>query len=214
VRKSRAISATMLSIFNERLGLPVGALAERHQESETSGSEARYIRSPPMPGGMSEERSAIGAHTDFGSLSFLCNRLGGLQVLVPGAETWQFIKPLPGHAICNVGDALAILSGGILRSNMHRVIPPPPPQSTHVRTSLVFFTRPNNTAPLRALAAESPIIAAAVARAPDAERSKYNPNVTAAEWFARRIRNQRMKNRTGPETWRASRGTEHTPQAV
>lgn len=31
---------------------------------------------------------------------------GGLQVLPPGSVDWQWIKPLPGHAVCNVGDTL------------------------------------------------------------------------------------------------------------
>lgn len=31
-------------------------------------------------------------------------------------------KPLPGHAICNLGDAMFFFSGGILRSNIHRVV--------------------------------------------------------------------------------------------
>lgn len=103
VRKSRAISATMLSIFNERLGLPVGALAERHQESETSGSEARYIRSPPMPGGMSEERSAIGAHTDFGSLVCLysggrrCLRLTLITPVLLMQSPWRSAGPRAGR---------------------------------------------------------------------------------------------------------------------
>ena len=72
--------------------------------------------------------------------SFLHNRLGGLQVLPPGSDKWFYIKvralphvlflsadvhmpkPLPGHAICNIGDSLNIFSGGILRSNIHRVV--------------------------------------------------------------------------------------------
>ena len=73
--------------------------------------------------------------------SFLHNRLGGLQVMVPGTNEWQYVKvsrfgrhscrtidsvslskPIPGHAICNLGDAMAIFSGGILRSNLHRVV--------------------------------------------------------------------------------------------
>ena len=33
-----------------------------------------------------------------------------------------FYQPIPRHAICNVGDALALFSGGILRSNLHRVL--------------------------------------------------------------------------------------------
>ena len=85
--------------------------------------------------------------------SFLHNRLGGLQVLPPGSDKWLYVKvsgalphiahtltslaqPLPGHGICNVGDALALFSGGILRSNLHRVVcvlassPSPPPPLT------------------------------------------------------------------------------------
>ncbi|KDQ63014.1 hypothetical protein JAAARDRAFT_146912 [Jaapia argillacea MUCL 33604] len=211
VRKSWEVNETLLNVFNRRLGLPDGELAKRHRIEEPSGSEARCIKNPPKPGGISEAKAAIGAHTDFGSLSFLHNRLGGLQVLVPGSESWQYIKPIPGHAICNLGDAMAIFSGGILRSNLHRVIPPPGNQSPYERWSLVFFTRPGNSCQLDALSAESKMIADALAKGPT---NKYQTGSTAAEWFARRIKNQRIKNRAGPETWRASRGTEHQPSAI
>lgn len=72
---------------------------------------------------------AIGSHTDFGSCEYRKSPLsqlsldrqlmrcfsvsmlhgrgcGGLQVLPPGSDEWQYIKPLPGHAVCNVGDTL------------------------------------------------------------------------------------------------------------
>ena len=68
VRKSLAVNTTLLEILNDRLGLPPGALARRHATDEPSGSEARTIKNPPRPGGMSEAQAAIGAHTDFGSL--------------------------------------------------------------------------------------------------------------------------------------------------
>lgn len=92
---------------------------------------------------------------------------------------------------------MAILSGGILRSNLHRVVPPPKYQSSYDRWSLVFFTRPGNSTFLSALKNESPMIKEAVERA-DArgERGKYETGVTSGEWFARRIKNQRIKNRT------------------
>ena len=35
---------------------------------------------------------------------------------------WLRSQPLPGHAICNIGDTLNIFSGGVLRSNIHRVV--------------------------------------------------------------------------------------------
>lgn len=57
----------------------------------------------------------------------------------PGSDIWHYIRvcddfakricfltcvaqPIPGHAICNLGDAMSIFSGGILRSNLHRVV--------------------------------------------------------------------------------------------
>ncbi|KAL1740764.1 hypothetical protein HDZ31DRAFT_46855 [Schizophyllum fasciatum] len=216
VRKSVDVNSTLLGALGQRLGLPAGALQRRHADTEHSGSEARVIHSPPLTGEERAARKAIGAHTDFGSLSFLHNRLGGLQVLVPGSEQWQYIKPLPGHAICNLGDALAIFSGGILRSNVHRVVPPPASQAGLARWSLVFFTRPGDEQVLRALADESAVIKAAVEarRAQGEDVSVYDTGCTASAWFARRIRNQRMNNRKGPETWLASRGTEGRPEGA
>ncbi|KAL5495796.1 hypothetical protein ACEPAI_1260 [Sanghuangporus weigelae] len=219
VKKSLEVNNTILAVFEKKLGLPGGTLLELHPLEEPSGSEARCIKNPPKHGDTAENqtakgKAAIGAHTDFGSLSFLHNRLGGLQVLPPGTPGWQYVRPIPGHAICNVGDALTVFSGGILRSNLHRVIPPPGAQAAYPRWSLVFFTRPGNSIHLSALTDTSELINAAVSRLSPEARAKYEPNTTASEWFARRIRNQRIRNRTGPETWRASRGMEHKPEAA
>jgi len=216
IRKSVEINNTLLDVLNDRLGLPPGALLAKNTVGEWSGSEARVIRNPPVnvvveKGQSQQPGLAIGSHTDFGSLSFLHNRLGGLQVLVPGAETWQYVKPLPGHAICNLGDAMALFSGGILRSNLHRVVPPPGTQSALERWSLVYFTRPGNPIVLRALVEDSPLIAEAVASTPE---KSFETGVTSLEWFSRRIKNQRINNRKGPETWMASRGTEANPAVV
>ncbi|KAH9486019.1 2-oxoglutarate-dependent dioxygenase [Psilocybe cubensis] len=202
VKKSLEVNNTLLEVFNDRLGLPAGTLLRFHSAEEYSGSEARLIKNPPIS---NLNKQAIGSHTDFGTLSFLHNRLGGLQVFVPGAESWQYVKPIPNHAICNIGDALAIFSGGILRSNLHRVVPPPGQQSGLERWSLVFFTRPGNSSVLTALTQDSPTIAESVRSAPP---GKYETGSTAFEWFSRRIKNQRINNRKGPETWMASRGTE------
>ncbi|KAF5352831.1 hypothetical protein D9756_006287 [Leucocoprinus leucothites] len=209
VQKSLEVNRTVLSIFNDKLGLPEGALLNQHPMDEQSGCEARIIKNPPMP--HNAQKRAIGAHTDFGSLSFLHNRLGGLQVLAPGSDDWQYVKPIPNHAICNIGDALSVFSGGILRSNMHRVLPPPGEQSAYERWSLVFFTRPGNSKVLRALVESSPIIATSVKSKPE---KSFETGVTAKEWFARRVRYQRIANRKGPESWMASRGTEANPAAA
>ncbi|KAJ8517183.1 hypothetical protein ONZ45_g5593 [Pleurotus djamor] len=210
VKKSVEINLTIMDVFNDKLNLPTGTLRNLHV-GEFSGSEARCIKSPPKPGGWDEKTASLGAHTDFGSLSFLHNRLGGLQVFVKGTDRWQYIKPIPGHAVCNLGDAMAIFSGGILRSNMHRVVPPPGAQAAFDRWSLVFFSRPNNSVVLRALIEDSQVIADAAVKNYKENGTVFETRETSAEWFARRIKYQRMNNRTGPESWRASRGTEHQP---
>ncbi|KAE9406691.1 Clavaminate synthase-like protein [Gymnopus androsaceus JB14] len=172
VKKSIEINDTILSIFNTKLGLPEGTLQKLHPLDEYSGSEARTIK---VPKNFPAEKQALGAHTDFGSLSFLHNRLGGLQVLPPGIDEWQYVKPVPGHAICNVGDALTLLSGGILRSNIHRVFPPPGAQASFERWSQVFFTRPENSVVLRSLSEESSMIAEAVSKLTEEAEGSFEP---------------------------------------
>ncbi|KAI0049475.1 Clavaminate synthase-like protein [Auriscalpium vulgare] len=207
--KSIEIAYVCFGIFDQKLGLPDGTLARLHPLDEHSGSESRCIK---VPGNLpySADKATLGSHTDFGSLSFLHNRLGGLQVFPPGVEEWKYVKPLPGHAICNIGDALTVFSGGILRSNVHRVVdsicrPPPKAQAAYERWSLVHFTRPGQSIMMQPLE-QSPMVAESVAKAPG---GKYNTGVNAGAWFARRIQYQRLANRKGPESWMASRGTEH-----
>jgi isopenicillin N synthase-like dioxygenase len=65
VRKSLDVNNTLLQIFEEKLGLPPGALMERHKLEEFSGSETRVIKTPPSP---PDKGQLIGSHTDFGSL--------------------------------------------------------------------------------------------------------------------------------------------------
>ena len=117
VKKSRAINVVLLKILEKKLGLPEGELLKKHTEEEPSASETRCIKSPPHKS-EEKDKTAIGAHTDFGSLvrrtarssvyqfdslqSFLHNRLGGLQVMVPGTEEWQHVKVIsPELDTCN-----------------------------------------------------------------------------------------------------------------
>ncbi|BGP06707.1 hypothetical protein NBRC10512_004784 [Rhodotorula toruloides] len=222
IRQSDNVLQKLMEVLETRIGLPKGTLAALHKEGDISGSESRVIlKSAPgqkgyVPEGVGEDgnpAAAIGAHTDFGSFSMLHGRgCGGLQVLPPGTSKWQHIRPLPGHAVCNVGDTLSVYSGNIFKSNIHRVVPPPPPQDKDERWSLVYFIRPGFDNPLRPLSDKSDIIKAHAEKDPAMQAMPKDQ--TAGSWFKRRIVNQRAANRKGPETWAASRGTEHTPQAA
>ncbi|KAM0792596.1 hypothetical protein ACM66B_005257 [Microbotryomycetes sp. NB124-2] len=214
-KKSNEVLLTLMEALEEPLGLPKGTFRPLHTEEELSGSETRIIRKPAEgeSGFIAEGNkggaaaASIGAHTDFGSFSMLHGRgTGGLQVLPPGTTEWQYIKPLPGHAVCNVGDTLNVFSGGIFNSNIHRVIPPPSPQNKYTRWSCVFFIRPYFDCPLEPLSNLSEKISKSSNQHP--VLSKFEKGVTAGDWFKRRIRNQRIANNV---PWEKSRGTEHAP---
>ena len=110
VKKSKAINVVLLKVLEKKLGLPEGEFLKKHADEEPSASEVRCTMSPPRESGV-KGKTAMGAHTDFGSVvrrtarspmsqldslqSFLHNRLGGLQVMVPGTEEWQYVKVIP-----------------------------------------------------------------------------------------------------------------------
>ncbi|KAM0756384.1 Clavaminate synthase-like protein [Meredithblackwellia eburnea MCA 4105] len=214
--RSNQVLLNIMAALEPTIGLPAGTLAKLHPRDQLSGSESRVISKPAegerghIPEGDGGKAAAIGAHTDFGSLSMLHGRgTGGLQVLVPGASEWAWIRPIPGHCVVNVGDTLSVFSGGIFRSNIHRVVTPPSPQNTFTRYSLVFFLRPFFDAPLEPLSNLSAIIKDAADK--NEAIQSMEKGATAGSWYKRRISKQRVANRKGPETWGESRGTEHNP---
>ena len=66
VRKSMDVSFHILSVMDDKLGLPRGTLAGLSRPEERSGSTLRLIRAPPAtsPSG----QTFVSPHTDFGSL--------------------------------------------------------------------------------------------------------------------------------------------------
>lgn len=72
---------------------------------------------------------------------------------------------------------MVAFTAGILRSNIHRVVPPPPPQEKMDRSSLVYFARPEDDIILRRL--KGGLIDLQPQSAPE-------PEMTAAEWWMKR----------------------------
>ena len=68
-----------------------------------------------------------------------------------GSDRWTYVRPLPGHAIINLGDALTKFTSGILRSNVHRIAPPPGTQAMETKYSVVYFARPEDDIILKPL---------------------------------------------------------------
>lgn len=156
IHNSHTLITFLLTHLNTHLQLPEGTLQALHRLDQPSGDQIRLIKSPAQPA--SDQRTALGKHTDFGSLTILFNRLGGLQILPPPSLTpagkepeWTYVKPLRGHCIINLGDAMTKFSGGLLRSNIHRVVSPPGEQANETRYSVVYFSRPEDEVLLKRL---------------------------------------------------------------
>ena len=108
----------------------------------------------------------------------LFNTVGGLQILPAGAENidanWRYVKPEPGCALINLGDAMVQWSGGILRSNMHRVATAPGQQAGCTRYSVAYLVRPAATVSMRRLVGGDVI--------PDLEEGEEDNNISAKDW--------------------------------
>ena len=176
VYSCRAAIDLMITHLEKHLQLPKGALAELHRIHERSGDHVRFNQAAVQP--FTEEKAKQGEHTDFGTLTILMNWLGGLQIRLPDTEEWVYVKPVPGSAVVNLGDALVKFTAGILRSNIHRVVPAPPPQDGMTRNSLVYFSRPEDSVVLRRLKG------GLVDQQPRTETQE--PEMTAQEWTLRR----------------------------
>jgi isopenicillin N synthase-like dioxygenase len=86
----------------------------------------------------------VGEHTDYGLLTILLqDDAGGLEVR--SRSRWIPAPPIPGSFVCNIGDMLDRMTGGLYRSTPHRVRNPAPRD----RLSFPFFFDPNFFAQVR-----------------------------------------------------------------
>lgn len=171
-----------------------------HRIDGRSGDQIRFVKAPPQP--KDDRRTALGEHTDFGSVTVLFNRLGGLQVLPPGRDAqWCYVKPLPGHAIINLGDAMVKFTNGLLRSNIHRVSAPPGDQAAYARYSLVYFNRPADDVLLKRLDGSDMI--------PPLADDEVEEEINSKDWIIRRALAHRVDlNKDAASDWDKVKGTE------
>jgi isopenicillin N synthase-like dioxygenase len=83
----------------------------------------------------------VPGHTDLGSLTLLFRQpVAALQVLAADGA-WRLVKPQDGTITINTADALAALTGGYIKSSVHRVHAPPPDQADVDRFGVLYFSR-------------------------------------------------------------------------
>ncbi|CAL5438945.1 unnamed protein product [Camellia sinensis] len=113
----------------EMLGKPIATLRLLHYEGSVSD---------PMKGSY-----GAGAHSDFGLITLLAtDDVYGLQICKDKdakPQKWEFVAPLKGAFIVNLGDMLERWSNCIFRSTLHRVL-----GNGQERYSIAYFVEPNH----------------------------------------------------------------------
>lgn len=165
-----SMTHTIHSSLSRALSLPKGEVFEDfHHFHRPSPFLLRLLKYHAQP---ADERGPPGAaHTDLGSLTILFTKQPGLQVLMKGAKDWTYVDPKPGMAVVIIGDGMSMMTGGLLRSSLHR-ISPPAGGPMEVRYSFAYLQRAEEHAPLVAL--NSPLIPV---------NEKLGRVVTSGEWL-------------------------------
>ena len=116
-------------------------------------SSLRLIHYPAQHHAPTPGQLRAGAHTDYGSLTVLQTEdvPGGLQVRTLDGQ-WCDVAPPQGGFVINIGDLMMNWTNDRWRSNLHRVVNPPPDSiSAGARLSMVFFHQPNYDALIECL---------------------------------------------------------------
>lgn len=136
------LSRDLVRLFAIALALNDGFFDDKFDHHVSSLTANFYYPqlAPPLPGQMRR-----GPHTDFGALTVLYqeDNLSGLQVRWRGE--WLDVPAMPGSFVVNIGDLMAMWTGGRWASTMHRVVNPER-CSTSSRLSIPFFYQPNHDA--------------------------------------------------------------------
>ncbi|MEI9888772.1 MAG: 2-oxoglutarate and iron-dependent oxygenase domain-containing protein [Rhizomicrobium sp.] len=103
----------------EGIALSLGLEAHYFRDHYTADPTIlfRIFHYPPDVAGSAQW--GVGEHTDYGLLTLLAqDDCGGLQVKSPTG--WTEAPPIAGTLVCNIGDMLDRLTGGLYRSTPHR----------------------------------------------------------------------------------------------
>jgi isopenicillin N synthase-like dioxygenase len=190
LQSGNMVANVVLSVLEKELKLPVGAFTDMHRLHDQSSDFLRVLRYPGAKPGKSDPLG-FPPHKDATSVSILFTWLGGLQITKKDAdaaqgaeaeENWLWVKPMPGCAIVNLGDAMEVFTNQVLKSGKHRVVKAPGAQKPFDKYSVLIGTRPKNDVLMQPL--ESPLI-------PKAEKTENGsaPKVmTSKEWGTMKVR--------------------------
>ncbi|RPD72452.1 Clavaminate synthase-like protein [Lentinus tigrinus ALCF2SS1-7] len=177
------------------LELPEDYFTNIHCYERKSEDHFRYMKYSKYTPEENEKLGRLwgGGHTDLGSWTLLFRQpVAALQIKLPKTGEWKWVKPQDGTLTVNACDALSFLTGGYVKSTIHRVAAPPKDQEHVDRLGILYFSRPNNDVKL-ATVAESPLLQREGYTQNEFEKSG-NPVPTMEEWTFAKQKWQRTKN--------------------
>ncbi|GAA5827757.1 hypothetical protein JCM11251_007659 [Rhodosporidiobolus azoricus] len=180
----------LLRLFALLLELPEDYLAAPHAYDQASEDHLRYMNYSPLK---AEEYERLGnqsvkGHTDFGVLTILFPQIiSTLQVQTAPGE-YKYTPYIPGHIVVNTAEVLTYVTGGYIKSTVHRVVRPPADQLQYNRLGLLYFSRPANSFPIKVV--PSPLLQ----RLGIYDPAKEDPNPpNGLEWGRARVKHSHYK---------------------
>ncbi|KAF5018109.1 hypothetical protein F66182_9928 [Fusarium sp. NRRL 66182] len=142
------------------LEIPEDYLVQLHKWGTHNESHLRYMKYgkfTPQEIEKLDDGLWSRGHTDLGSYTLLFRQpVAGLQIKDNATGDWKWAKPLDGSLTVNACDALSFLTGGYVKSTIHRVSVPPKDQRHVDRLGLLYFSRAENDVVLNTI--DSPVL--------------------------------------------------------
>ncbi|KAK9078809.1 hypothetical protein SSX86_002867 [Deinandra increscens subsp. villosa] len=134
--KIKSISVLIFEAMAKSLDLEANCFS-KHFTEEVDVLQGRFILYPPCP--TPDEVLGLKAHSDRSGITLLLQDPGveGLQVLNDGK--WYMVPVIRDALFINLGDQMQIMSNGILKSPVHRVVT----NKEKGRISVAMFTEPD-----------------------------------------------------------------------
>ena len=116
-KEMQSLSEYILTLFEIYFGLKSGFFKEK---MNVPTSQLRHIHYIENNATAVEDDMNMGAHTDYELFTLLYQTEEGLQTENRKGQ-WIDVPPLDNTLVINIGDLLEVLTGGILKSNVHKV---------------------------------------------------------------------------------------------
>ncbi|KAJ5045714.1 hypothetical protein NUH16_002534 [Penicillium rubens] len=194
----------LLRLFAILLELPDEDQLVRDHQYDVKGED--HLRYMHYAARSAEENKKVGelyspGHTDLGTVTLLFRQpVAALQILNSEGQ-WKWVKPQDGTITINTCDALTALTGGLIKSSIHRVHAPPADQAHIDRLGVLYFARkpsePNGYSP------NNHVVLDPIQNSPLLQRlglttnafTELGQHLTTEQWVTVRQTQQQRRNR-------------------